>query len=104
MVRLTIDLDDDVVGKLREMAGDGAPIERLAALLLRHRVREIGPPDGALADPPPEVLREIRRRQQTPLSESVPVDEAHDQIVRRLRERDAAEQAAQKSSISESAD
>ncbi len=88
MVRLTIDLPEDVAQALRETAGD-ASLEHVVADLAANRVAEL-----RRDEPPPEVLQEIRRRQETPLSECLPVDQAHDQLVRRLREKDAAEQAA----------
>ena len=60
-----------------------------AKLLIEFAAESVAPPD--LPEPPPEVMAEVRRRQETPLSECPTVDEAMAEVKRRLRERDAAE-------------
>ena len=81
MVRLTIDLPDDVAAALDKERGE-ASLERLVADLAADRVAEL-----RRDEPPPEVLQEIRRRQETPLSECRPAREFFDELRSELREK-----------------
>ena len=91
MTTLTVELPDDVAADLEAEAksrdnGD-TPATLLAELAASHVA-------GLRADdPPPEVVAEIRRRQETPLSECRPTTQAMDDLEATLRQRDAENHA-----------
>ena len=71
MTTITVELDDDLAADLEaEARGRGTTP---AKLLIEFAAESIAPRD--LPEPPPEVMAEVRRRQETPLSECRPMKE-----------------------------
>ena len=99
---ITIDVPDELADGLAEAArcrGHATPAALLAEVAadLANGAdwwdADAEAPD--LPDPPPEVLAEVRRRQETPLSECRPAAEFFDELEARIKARIAAADAPQ---------
>lgn len=92
MQTLKIDLSDDVAKDLADLA-KARQLPSIEALLV-EMAEEAAAEAELMRKAPPEVLEEVRRRQETPLSECRPAHEVVDEIRREIVERFAEREAA----------
>ena len=92
MPTFTINLTDAKAEALAELAADRG-LASVEALLL-ELADEVAAEAELIRKAPAQVLEEVRRRQETPLSECRPAHEVVDEIRRELVERFAEQEAA----------
>ena len=99
MPTITIDVPDELGDGLAEAArirGHATPAALLAEVAADLAHGADGWDAGADApEPPAEVLAEVQRRQETPLSECRPAEEFFDELEARIKARLAAADAPQ---------
>ena len=89
MRTVTVEMNDELAAALEAEAAARGGGMTPAKLLIEFAAESIAPPD--VPEPPAEVMAEVRRRQETPLSECPTVDEAMNALLAKLREDDRLE-------------